>query len=333
MTLVLESTVAPRSRARRLTRHLTDRWEAVLPAGILAVLVATEYAIQPGLFDVFQIGLLLQVALPTVLVCAAQTLVALVRGIDLSVGGIFVVANALTATWATHALGGGWLALGVVLLVGTGLGAVNGLLVAVLRLQPFIATLGTWTVFNGLALKILPTDGGSPPDPLLGLALAEPLGVPLSIVLLAGLFVAWRLLRASVFGTRMIAVGSDEDRARLNGTRVRLVTVVVYAVGGLLCGLAGIYSVGVTSTGTPTVGDSFILVSVAAVVIGGTSLAGGHGGIGLTILAALSLILIGDIVSVLAYGTWVTVAASSALLLAIVGLRSGVAVLAERSRR
>jgi ribose transport system permease protein len=329
MSAVLDRAAAVRPVGRRSTL----RWETMLPAGILAALVVVEYVVQPGLFDLFQIGLLLQVALPAVLVAAAQTLVALVRGIDLSVGGIFVVTNAMTATWATHALGAGWAALGAVVVVGLVLGAVNGLLVTVLDLQPFIATLGTWTIYNGIALEILPTDGGSAPAPLATLALAEPLGVPLSIVLLLGLFVAWRLLRASVFGTRMIAVGSDEERARLNGTNVRAVVVAAYALGGALCGLAGIYSVGVTSSGTPSIGDSFILTSVAAVVIGGTRLSGGYGGIGLTMLAALSLILIGDVVSVLADGTWLPVAASSALLLVIVALRAGVAALAERSHR
>ena len=315
--------------ARR--RRIAIGWEPLLTAAILAALVLVELAVQPGLFELFQVGLLLQVALPSVLIASAQTLVALVRGIDLSVGGIFVVTNALTATWATHGLGGGWPALLTVLGVGVGLGAINGLLVTRLRLQPFIATLGTWTIFNGLALKILPTDGGAPPEVLVRVANAEPLGVPLSIVLLVALFLGWRLLRSSVLGTRIIAVGSDEDRARLNGTSVRAVKVSVYVICGGLCAVAGIYAVGVTSTGTPTAGDAYILLSVAAVVIGGSSLLGGSGGIGLTIMAALSLTLIGDIVSVLNYGAWVSVAASSALLLVIVALRSGIAILRERS--
>lgn len=324
-------TISPDTIATgRRSQRIPLGWEMLTTAGIFLALAVVDLVLQPGLADLFQIGLLLQVALPAVLIASAQTLVALIRGIDLSVGGMFVVTNALTATWANHALGGGWTALAVVLLVGAGLGLVNGLLVTVLRLQPFIATLGTWTIFNGIALTILKTDGGAPSTALLNASLTEPLGIPLPIVMLVALLGAWRLLRGSRFGTQMIAVGSDEERARLNGTSVRMIKAVVYSLAGLLCAVAGIYAVGVTSTGTPTGGDAYILTSVAAVVIGGTSLAGGKGGIGLTVMAALSLTIISDIVAAMNLGAWVAVAASSGLLLVVVVLRSVVELMSQR---
>lgn len=132
----------------------------------------------------------------------------------------------------------------------------------------------------------------------------------------------WRVLRASRFGTQIYAVGDDEERARLNGTPVRRVRLAVYALAGLLAAVGGILLAGVTSTGSPTSGDAYILLSISAVVIGGTSLMGGSGGIGLSIMGAFSLILISDIATGLNLDVWVSVAASALLLLVMVAARA-----------
>lgn len=132
-------------------------------AGLLAVLIVVDLILQPGLLDITQIGLLVQTALPLVLVAAAQTLALLVRGIDLSVGGVFAVANVMTAVWVGASGGAHQLLLLVVLAAGLAMGAINGILIARLDFQPFIATLGTWTAYSGVALMILPSDGGAVP--------------------------------------------------------------------------------------------------------------------------------------------------------------------------
>jgi ribose transport system permease protein len=308
------------SLTRRAPRDVP--WNDIATAAILLALVVIDVSLQPALGDLVQIGLLLQTALPLVFVAAAQTLVVLVRGIDLSVGGIFVVANAITAVWVGDASGAHQLLLIVAVGSGVAMGALNGALVAGARLEPFIATLGTWTIFSGIALLILPTDGGAPPPVLTSLILGDVAGIPSSIVILALVFGAWRGLRATRFGRRMFAVGADEERARLNGTPVRTVKLAVYSLAGLCAALGGIYSAGATASGTPTAGDAYILASVAAVVIGGTSLLGGRGGVGLSIMAALSLTLIGDIVTAVNLDIWVSVAASAGLLLAVVVLRA-----------
>jgi ribose transport system permease protein len=317
-------------RALRLPRRIP--WPTLTTAAILAALAVTDLILQPALLDTVQIGLLLQTALPLVFVAAAQTLVVLVRGIDLSVGGIFVVANAITAQWVGGAAGSHQVLLIVAIASGVAMGALNGALVAGLRFEPFIATLGTWTVFSGIALMILPSDGGAPPPVLSTIILGTVAGIPSSIVILAVIFGVWRGIRGTRFGRRMLAVGADEERARLNGTPVRRVKLAVYALAGLCAGLGGIYSAGATASGTPTAGDAYILTSVAAVVIGGTSLLGGRGGIGLSIMAALSLTLIGDIVSAVNLDVWVSVAASAGLLLVVVVLRSLVERQMQRSR-
>lgn len=305
-----------------LTLRRRWSWSNVATAAILIALAVTDLSLQPALANVTQIGLLLQTALPLVFVAAAQTLVVLVGGIDLSVGGMFVVANAITAVWVGGAGGAHQLLLAVAVAAGLAMGALNGLLVVGLRFEPFIATLGTWTIFNGLALMILPTDGGAPPPVLTSLILGTVFGVPSSIVILAAIFGVWRGLRSTRFGLRMYAVGADEERARLSGTRVRRVKLAVYALAGLCAALGGIYAAAATSSGTPTAGDPYILTSVAAVVIGGASLRGGEGGVGMTIMAALALTLISDIVSAVNLAVWVSVAASAGLLLVMVVARS-----------
>lgn len=320
-------TLAP---LRRLLADARISWTGVTTATILVVLAVTDFILQPALLELTQLGYLAQTALPLVLVGAAQTLVVLVRGIDLSVGGIMVLANTTTAVWVGEAGGSHQLLLFAILGLAACAGLVNGLLVAVGRFEPFVATLGTWTIYNGIALKVLPTDGGAPPPDLISFVFGETAGIPNSILVLAGVLLVWRILRASKLGTRIYAVGADEERARLNGTSVIGVKLFVYALAGFCAGIAGVLLAGVTSSGTPTAGDPYILTSVAAVVIGGTSLAGGKGGIGLTMMAAGALVFISDIVSEVNLETWVSVAASSALLLAMVIVRTLVDRLVER---
>jgi ribose transport system permease protein len=297
-------------------------WSALSTAAIMVALGAADVIIQPNLLNLFQIGLLLQTALPLVFVGAAQTLVVLVRGIDLSVGGVLVVANAMTVVTVGGAGGDHQLLLVLVLAVGLAAGALNGVLVGVLGLQPFIATLGTWTIFNGIALTVLPTDGGTPPPWLINFTLGSVGGIPNTLIILVAVVVVWRILCATKLGIRI--------RAALNGTSVLSIKLIVYALAGLCAALAGILLAGATSTGTPTAGDAYILTSVAAVVIGGTSLVGRGGGVGLTVMAAMALTFISDIVNAENFSVWVSVAASSGLLLVVVVLRGVVEQVVER---
>jgi ribose transport system permease protein len=307
-------------------------WGSVLTAVILSALILTDLSIQPALANLTQIGLLVETAMPLVMVAVAQTLIVLVGGIDLSVGGMFVVANAVTVVWVGASGGAHQLLIIAALAIGIAMGVFNGLLVTGLGFQPFIATLGTWTIYNGIALTILPTDGGTPPPFLSNFMAQTVFGVPTSIAMLAAVFLAWRCLRATRFGSRMYAVGADEERARLNGTPVRRVKVAVYGLAGLCAAIGGIYAAGADVSGTPTAGDAYILTSVAVVVIGGTSLRGGEGGLGVTIMAAMALTLINDIVDALNVSTWVSVAASAALLLVMVAGRTLVEAALERRR-
>ncbi|EHN10516.1 Ribose ABC transport system permease protein RbsC (TC 3.A.1.2.1) [Patulibacter medicamentivorans] len=317
----MSTATVPVERRLRLPRPRID-WGIAVTTLLLATLVVVDLSLQPALADITQIGLLVQTALPLLFVAAAQTLAVLVRGIDLSVGGVFAVANTMTAVWVGAAGGNHQLLLLAVLVAGLAMGAINGVLIAGLGFQPFIATLGTWTAYGGVALMILPSDGGAVPLVLTSILNGTVAGIPASIVIVAVLLLAWRVLRTSRFGTQIYAVGDDEERARLNGTPVRRVRLLVYALAGLCAAVGGIMLAGATSTGSPTAGDPYILMSLSAVVIGGTSLRGGAGGVGLSVMAAFSLILISDIASAMNLDVWVSVAASALLLLVMVTARA-----------
>jgi ribose transport system permease protein len=314
----------PRAQAERFSLLLAHRgWKdhALVVALLVALAIANGIA-EPGLVDVYQAGLLLQTALPLVLIGFAQTLAILLRGFDLSVGATMAVTDVLAATWMGGFGGGDSWHLILIVAIALAIGAINGLLICFVRLPPFIATLATWSIFNGVAIGLLSRDGGEVPTWMTEIVTGEFLGLPNSyFVVLAALAVWWHIRRGRL-GRNIYAVGSDPERARLNGINVKAVTIATYALCGLAAGVGGLLLAGQTSTGQPTAGDPFILLSVVAVVIGGTSLAGGRGGVGLTLLGVLILTLVGSLIQSLGLEAWVSVLFSSVLLLLVVLLRA-----------
>lgn len=280
-------------------RSITSRFApsqlvAVPPIGLFAVLFVAMVILE-GAFSGSVLESVLENTLPLILVGFGQTLVILTGGIDLSVGGIFALTTALMATKMTQ---NGDIAVWLPLLLVMGLlaGAINGALIVRTKMQPFIVTLASWALFDGLALIVLPTDGGSV-APGLSSALSGNLLIPKGLIITLLLILLWIVIRRTRFGTNTLAIGSSEASAMLNGVPVRWTKIAVYALSGLFTVLGGLYYVSVlTFSGSPNSGDPFILQSVAAVVIGGASLAGGRGNVAGTILGACSLSMIGQIV-------------------------------------
>lgn len=307
-----------------------------LPSGqwgtvtLLAALLLADFWVQPALFDVNQFGLVVQTAMTAVLLAAAQTLAVLSRGVDLSVGSVMVTTNVLVATKLGGYEGDSLIFLPVILAIGAAIGFFNGMVIAYGGLEPFVATLASWAIFNGVALLILSTDGGEVPHQISELVIGKFLGIPNAYIALAIVLGAWWYLRRSPLGVRILAVGSDESRAFLNGIDVRRTKLAVYTMAGFVAGLAGVYLAAVTSTGTPTAGNGYLLPSLAAVVIGGTSLLGGRGGVGLSVMGVFVLVMINDLVAGLQLPTWVAIVASAAMLLIVVSLRSLPQVLSRK---
>lgn len=214
-------------------------------------------------------------ALPLVFAGVGQGIVVLTRGLDLSVGGTMDLTNALAATHMTGSVAGmvGWSL--IILAVGAGIGAVNGLLVTVGRIAPIVVTIGTMSILQGVAAAVLPQPGGSIPaayTDVLG-----NVGSPVGIVFVALVLLGWLLLRRCRLGVAFYAIGNDPVAAEANGVNVARTKVAAYMLSGTLAAAAGLFLAAGSSGGDATGGDSYLLASFAAVVLGGVSFRGGRG--------------------------------------------------------
>lgn len=236
------------------------------------------------------------------IIAMAQTLPVLTAGIDLSVGMVFVLANCV----ASHLVVGSPLQAGLgalaVLAVGALCGLVNGLIIVYGRLQPIITTLATGTVYYGIALGLRPVPGGEVQavlaDAVTG---ALPGGVPaMMAALVLIVVVVWLPYRRSVVGRAALAIGSSEAAAYMSGVAIGRTKLVAYTMAGLLAAIGGLLLTFVTYSGeaSAAIGGVYTLNSIAAVVIGGTSLAGGAGSAIGSIFGAFLLRTIGDLLFV-----------------------------------
>ncbi len=235
------------------------------------------------------------------LVATGQCLVVLTGGIDLAVGSVLALAG--TAFAGLH-LAAGWpapFAALAALLLGAAIGAANGALVARCRLQPFLATLTTMVIARGLA-RYLPELAGKPagskfmpsdarvPEAFEWLGGRAILGLPTTGVLwLLVAALAAFCVRRTVAGRHLLAIGGNAEAARLCGVPVARTRILAYAACSLLAALGGICTAARDGFGDPGAGDQYELRAIAAVVVGGTSLRGGRGGIGLAVLGVFTL--------------------------------------------
>ena len=262
--------------------------------GALAIFVAlnglaSHAFIEPGNWNGLLVG-----AAPFVITAMAQTLPILSGdgGIDLSVGPLAGLVNAFITTvlvsrgWSDPAT-----IIGFTLGIGAASGALNGVLVAVVRVQPIIATLGTFLAYQGMTLEMLPQAGGAAPAWLRGVADSH-YGVPGVLLVLLVIAVAWLTLERSAYRRNLLAVGGDSRAAYASGVDVARVRVLAYVIAGVLASTAGLVFSAALGSGDPSVGVPYTLTSIAAVALGGTSLAGGRGGLLGSAAAGMLLFLI-----------------------------------------
>ncbi|MEW6071510.1 MAG: ABC transporter permease [Planctomycetota bacterium] len=230
-----------------------------------------------------------------ILACG-MTVVIVTAGIDLSVGSLVALAGIVFAMGTMNAEWPGWIAVPAAVLVGAACGLFSGTLVALLRLQPFIATLAMMAFARGMAKWLT---GGvkvqKMPPPATVEALNAKLAifgvdVSISVFLFLGcVALTASFLRALRFGRYVYAIGDNEEAARLSGVPVRLTKTLAYVLCGALAGLAGVLFAAVERQGNPDAGVGYELTAIAMVVVGGTSLMGGRGGVVLTVLGALTI--------------------------------------------
>jgi ribose transport system permease protein len=254
---------------------------------VLIVLAIVADILSPGFFAIANLRDILTQNAPAGLIAIGMTLVMIAGGFDLSVAGILAVAGVLFASFVGHVSVP--LAVAGALVAGAIAGAFNGFVVTWLRVNPFVTTLGSSSIFAGVAemyshsTPIVPTKAG------FGyLGTGDILGIPVSIIILAVAFSAGGLvLGRTVFGRAVYAVGGNREAARLSGIRVDLVRASTYLIVGLCAAVGGILVASQTGVGQAGVDPDVTLNSIAVVIIGGTSLLGGEGAMWRTLVGLL----------------------------------------------
>ena len=275
-------------------RRRFGRAESLTTVGLLIAVIAVNAALQDGFFSGYTVRSNLLTIVPLALVTVGQTIVIVGGGLDLSVGAIVSLVNVTVAATAGTVGLGPALLLGIA--VGLAAGVFNGVCVALLRLQPIIATFASSFVFFGLALWIMPTPGGTLPLSLYDAYAGGFLGIPTTVWLLVAVAAGWLVLRRSRYGKYLYAVGGDEAAAFASGIPVPRVKLIAYTLGGGFAALSALTLSAQIMSGDSRVGASYALLSITAVVIGGTRLSGGAGGVLGSLVGAVVLALITNII-------------------------------------
>lgn len=316
----LSQSPAVESPARALARAPRLLWNehrpVVIAYLILAALIVVYAALQPGALSIYELNIQVNTALALILVTAGQVIVMTSGGLDLSVGAVVSLATCVAAT--TMDSGSTTVVWSVAIIaMGACIGLVNGLIIALLRLSSFIVTLATWSIVGGLALLVLESPGGSVPLSFVTTLTGEVGSLGMPVLILAAGICFWLWARKTRTVTRIRAVGSNPEAARLAGISVARVQVTAFAISGALAAAGGLFLTTQLGSGDPLVGNSFVLQSVAAAVVGGTAMTGGRGDVLGGIAGALILTLLGSVVFVLELPSyWQVIAAGLMLMLA-----------------
>jgi ribose/xylose/arabinose/galactoside ABC-type transport system permease subunit len=286
---------------------------------VLLVLAGVITALTPHFLTVPNLLNVAQQTVVNAVIAVGMTFVIISAGIDLSVGSIVALAGVVLAL----ALQAGWspaLAIGAGLGTGVLCGLVNGLLITLGRLPPFIATLGMMSVARGAAL--LSTDGRPVSGFTAGfrwIANGRVAGIPAPVLLMAAVYAAAHfVLRRTRFGRYVFAIGGNEEAALLSGVPVRRYKIGIYAAGGGLAALAALVLTARLNSAQPIAGISYELDAIAATVIGGTSLLGGSGSVLGTLIGALIMGVLRNGLNLLGISSFVQQVVIGAVIIAAV---------------
>ncbi|SBS73639.1 ABC transporter permease [uncultured Microbacterium sp.] len=272
----------------RLTRAARRRLLLmVMPGAVLAVLVAAIAVANPNFLRAGSIWTVLDSAVPILILATGAMLVILCGGIDLSVAALASLASVLVALWIP--LLGGWAVPAVVLLCALA-GLLQGAIHVVAQIPSFLVTLGGMAVWAGLALVIsgAATIGVSGTTLDWAFTRVGDARIPSAVLIAAALVVVVAVvLQFTPLRRWLVAIGSSESAALMAGVPVAQTKMAVLAVSGACAGFAGVMLVGRTFSGAPSLADSLLLPVVAAIVVGGTAITGGFGGIGRTVIGVL----------------------------------------------
>jgi ribose transport system permease protein len=282
---------------------------------LLSRLINSEFG------SIRQFQTILTLASFLIVVSFGQGLTVLIGGLDLSIPSVVTLGGVLTTAWMSAlAPSGAWWQIPSVLVVCATVGAINGLGITILRIPAFIMTLASGIIVYSLCLGATGgTPSGAAPASLVTLMTGRVAGIPLVTIFVVAFCViaAFTQTRTS-FGQRLYAVGSNPVAALIAGIRIKFITVVTYALSAALAGFAGMMLVGYSNGATLRMGDSYLLPSIAAVVIGGSSILGGRGTFVGTIGGAILLTIFDMVITSLGIAQgWRTMISGGLILAAI----------------
>lgn len=299
-----------------MTRQIVQK--VGFAGAILLVLLIANIVMNPARFHPAAWGTLIGMAAPLIGAALASTPVILAGrgGIDISVGPVMGLVNAVVVQvlFLQAGVSSPFLLWPAALLIGAAIGAVNGVLATVVRIQPIVATLGVYLILTGVTLTILPAPVGPVPDWLKAMAGAY------SIVPLAVIAALWWGLTRLPYHDQLMAVGSDDRAAFTAGVNVTAVRFAAYVLTGLLAGAAGMMLTALIGSADPNVGPGYTLIAIAAVALGGVSLAGGRGGLAGAAIGAIDIFLLQSLLTTFNVSTYVLQVAYGAILVAAVVL-------------
>ncbi len=278
----------------RLRAELGGKGYAVPAVVLFVVLMIIATLRSADLFTAQGATVAISVAAPLLLATMALTppVISGRGGIDLSVGPMMGFVNVTIIAWLVgHGHESAILIIAYALGISVAIGLIKGFLVAFVRLQPIVVTLGGYLILSGLSLYILPLPGGSVPAWLSGLAKTTA-GIPTAAIVLVGVLCVWWAISRTTLFRNIRLVGGDERAAFASGVPIRSTQIAAYVLGALFAGVAGLMLTAVIASGDPTQGTRYTLTSIAALALGGVSLAGGRGGILGAVFGALDVYLV-----------------------------------------
>jgi ribose transport system permease protein len=299
-------------------------WATLSVFAICAILIVASRAISPAFGGWDQLKAILILSSFVIVAGFGQGLVILLGGLDLSIASVCTLSGVLTFSWVGNSGPALLWGIPLVLLICAGVGAANGIGVTLLRVPAFIMTLASGIIVYSLCLGFT---GGTPrglASPILSAVYTDSIaGIPLIILLMVLAAIVGSVIQGrTAFGRKLYAIGANESAAYIAGIPVRPLTIATYAIAGACSGLAGIMLVGYAGGATLTMGQPYLLPSIAAVVVGGSSILGGRGTYFGTVGGAILLTTISTIISALQMPEgWRTVIYGGVILLALIFMR------------
>ena len=248
-------------------------------------------------------------------ICIGSSAVIISGGIDISLGSLVSMCNVLLVSLMMHGMPG-YMAVLIMLAVSAAAGAVNGILIAFLKVTPLLTTFAMSTVFAGVALIIMNSPGGSIAEELTDLYYSTLAGIPMTAFIILILFAIWKIFKNTPAGIQLYAMGENENKSYLSGVNTKALQVFVYSFAGLGAGFGALAVTCMIGAGDPLVGSTAGMTAISAAVIGGVSLAGGRGDITGGIFASLFLGFLTNLIVALRFDAYSQQMLKAVILLA-----------------